>query len=97
MVKIYLGILGLLLSFSGFAQQINYNDGWGDPGLTITTQTGESVALNYTIDEFTIGDKRINEEFMKEIYLGTYFSLITKVLPTSRVWEGISQSPAGLR
>ena len=57
----------LLVIYSGVAQKVTYQDNWGKHGLTLTQQKSNGVTLNFSIKEFTLDDRTINGEAMKEI------------------------------
>ncbi|MCB2221347.1 MAG: T9SS type A sorting domain-containing protein [Bacteroidetes bacterium] len=74
MRKIYsLLFIGLLFLTALRAEDVTYSDGWGSPGITIQSQSGQTVELNFSIQEFGIQTKRINGEDMVELTLPDVF------------------------
>ena len=74
MRKIYgLILFGLFISFIGRAEDINYTNSWGKAGLSVVSQSNQSVELNFSIQSFGINTVRINGEDMVEVSLPEVF------------------------
>ena len=74
MRKIYgLILFGLFISFIGRAEDINYTNSWGKSGLSVVSQSNQSVELNFSIQSFGINTVRINGEDMVEVSLPEVF------------------------
>jgi hypothetical protein len=65
----FIALLLLLNVYTAIAQKISYPDNWGSHGLTIKQQSQSGLSLNFSVKEFTLDDKVINGETMKEISL----------------------------
>lgn len=73
MIKIYSFIIGMGLMLSLSAQEYTYSDSWGDPGITVTSQTTDNVNLNFSMDRHSFHAVTINGESMQEIGLPEVF------------------------
>jgi hypothetical protein len=63
----------LFLSATLFAQRYAYDDNWDKPGFNLKQASPQSVEINYSVTEFTLLDKEISGEAMKEIALPGQF------------------------
>jgi len=61
---------GLLMSATmGIAENISYNDSWGNEGFSVTSQKSSGVEINFSIRNFDMSKSLINGESMDVISL----------------------------
>ncbi len=74
MRKIYgLLFIGLIFSWVVNAGDVTYPDSWGQPGISVKSQSNQNVELNFSIQSFGLNATRINGEDMTEISLPDVF------------------------
>jgi len=62
-------LMMLLGSQIARAEKVTYPDSWGNQGFTLMQQNPNGVSVSFSIREFTMEDRLINGEMMKEITL----------------------------
>ena len=55
--------------FSIHAQQFNYNDSWGNAGFNLVASESSSIEVVYSVPTFSLVDRVVNGEVMKNIML----------------------------
>lgn len=70
-----LALLALLVcSFAALsAQSYQYNDTWGDAGMTIKRESANGLNVNFSIDEFQLVDQPVDGEMMKNVLMPMSF------------------------
>ena len=66
---ILLLVFVLCTNLYSLAEDVKYNDSWGNAGYTVESQNASKVVLNYSISEFTLSDIDIKGEPMRNISL----------------------------
>ena len=67
MHSLYLAVIFMLFCIVANAQKISYQDSWGQQGVTLKAENSTGVTINFSLQEFTLTDRMINGETMKEI------------------------------
>lgn len=63
-----------VLSFYSLnAQSYQFDNAWGESGITLTKETGDGVKVNFSIKEFQLTDQMIAGKTMKEIQMHMAF------------------------
>lgn len=69
----FFGLMLMILVMNAQAQQYQYSGNWGKRGFTIEQQNNAAVVVNFSVDEFTVGDITINGEKVKTVELPGVF------------------------
>ncbi len=69
----FFGLMLLMLVMNAQAQKYQYTGNWGQRGFTIEQQNNNAVQVNFSVDEFTIGEITINGEKVKTVELPGVF------------------------
>ncbi len=77
MKKLNKALLSITLVFFltqlGISQIVEYQNSWGDQGITLKSQTSSAVSVNFSITDVVIGDLNYNNEMLKTISLPGVF------------------------
>jgi hypothetical protein len=66
-------ILTTMLGSVAMAQTTRYADSWGDPGLTLSRQNSASLELNYSMNQWVLGNVEVDGKSLRTVELPGVF------------------------
>lgn len=63
----------LAFTFNANAKKVTYSDSWGNQGMTVKSQSSQTVSFNFSMKEFSFDTRAINGENVQEISLNGIF------------------------